>query len=416
MTDVDLQSPQLFINRELSFLEFNRRVLAQAQDDNVPLLERVKFLAISCTNLDEFFEIRVAGLKQRRELGSLAPGPDGMDVDDQLEAIRRRSVELLDTQYALLNYAILPALEAAGIRVLRPDDWSPEQQEWIAAYFANEVEPVLTPLGLDPARPFPRIQNKSLNFIVELAGTDAFGRMASLAIVQVPRSLPRIIRLPSAGGAIDLIYLSQVIQNYVEQLFTGMEVRGCHQFRVTRNADLFVDDEETEDLMRAVQGELASRRYGDAVRLETRVDCPPQVRGESVGLVASEIGRAVTSTLSPSTAREGTEGAQPSLANGATYKRGQNWKQNETRPRRASKRWSGGGGNRTRVRSRVGKSVYKRSPGFRFARRPVPRPPTDGLAILRCRAAGDWLSLGAEPERWRPCPGLGPSQEGRRLP
>ena len=198
VTDVDLQSPQLFINRELSFLEFNRRVLAQAQDDNVPLLERVKFLAISCTNLDEFFEIRVAGLKQRRELGSLAPGPDGMDVDDQLEAIRRRSVELLDTQYALLNYAILPALEAAGIRVLPPDDLSPKQQEWIAAYFANEVEPVLTPLGLDPARPFPRIQNKSLNFIVELAGTDAFGRMATLAVVQVPLSLPRIIRLPSA--------------------------------------------------------------------------------------------------------------------------------------------------------------------------------------------------------------------------
>ena len=217
-------------------------MLAQAQDDSVPVLERVKFLAISCSNLDEFFEIRVAGLKQRRELGSLAPGPDGMDVDDQLQAIHRRSAELVDTQYALLNYAILPALGAAGIRVLRPADWTAEQQEWVAAYFANEVEPVLTPLGLDPARPFPRIQNKSLNFIVELAGTDAFGRMATLAIVQVPRSLPRIIRLPSVGGAIDLIYLSQVIQNYVEQLFTGMEVRGCHQFRVTRNADLFVDD------------------------------------------------------------------------------------------------------------------------------------------------------------------------------
>jgi polyphosphate kinase len=277
VTEVDLKSPQLYINRELSLLEFNRRVLAQAQDDTVPVLERVKFLAISCSNLDEFFEIRVAGLKQRRELGSLAPGPDGMDVDDQLESIRRRSTELVDMQYALLNYAILPALDAAGIRVLRPADWSAEQQAWVAAYFANEVEPVLTPLGLDPARPFPRIQNKSLNFIVELAGTDAFGRMATLAIVQVPRSLPRIIRLPSAGGAIDLVYLSQVIHHHVEQLFTGMEVRGCHQFRVTRNADLFVDDEETEDLMRAVQGELASRRYGDAVRLETRIDCPPHV-------------------------------------------------------------------------------------------------------------------------------------------
>jgi polyphosphate kinase len=278
LTTVDLRSPQLFINRELSFLEFNRRVLAQAQDDAVPLLERVKFLAISCSNLDEFFEIRVAGLKQRRELGSLAAGPDGMDVNDQLEAIRHQAVELVDTQYALLNYAILPALEAAGIRVRRPAQWSAEQRDWVAEYFAKEVEPVLTPLGLDPARPFPRIQNKSLNFIVELAGTDAFGRMATLAIVQVPRSLPRIMRLPSGGGSIDLIYLSQVIQCFVEQLFTGMQVLGCHQFRVTRNADLFVDDEETEDLMRAVQGELASRRYGDAVRLETRVDCPGHVR------------------------------------------------------------------------------------------------------------------------------------------
>jgi polyphosphate kinase len=278
LTSVDLGSPQLFINRELSVLEFNRRVLAQAQDDTVPLLERVKFLAISCSNLDEFFEIRVAGLKQRRELGSLAAGPDGMDVNDQLEAIRRQSIELVDTQYALLNFAILPALETAGIRVLRPSQWNAQQRDWVAEYFSNQVEPVLTPLGLDPARPFPRIQNKSLNFVVELAGTDAFGRMATLAIVQVPRSLPRIMRLPSGGGSIDLIYLSQVIQYFVAQLFAGMQVRGCHQFRVTRNADLFVDDEETEDLMRAVQGELASRRYGDAVRLETRVDCPAHLR------------------------------------------------------------------------------------------------------------------------------------------
>jgi polyphosphate kinase len=221
VTDVDLQSPQLFINRELSFLEFNRRVLAQAQDDNVPLLERVKFLAISCTTLDEFFEIRVAGLKQRRELGSLAAGPDGMDVDDQLEAIRRRSVELLDTQYALLNYAILPALEAAGIRVLPPGDWSPEQQEWIAAYFANEVEPVLTPLGLDPARPFPRIQNKSLNFIVRLAGQDAYGRDTGLAIVQAPRSLPRVVALPEADGHKRFVLLTGIVQHFVSRLLPG---------------------------------------------------------------------------------------------------------------------------------------------------------------------------------------------------
>jgi polyphosphate kinase len=278
MNDVDLKSPQLYINRELSFLEFNHRVLAQAQDASVPLLERVKFLAISCSNLDEFFEIRVAGLKQRRELGSLTGGPDGMDVDAQLGAIRGRALGLVDAQYALLNDALVPALEDAGIRVVAPADWNAAQREWATAYFMREVEPVLTPLGLDPARPFPRIQNKSLNFIVELSGTDAFGRVATLAIVQVPRSLPRIIRMAPVDGAIDLVYLSQLIHEFLAPLFSGMSVVGCHQFRVTRNADLFVDDEETEDLLRAVQGELMSRRYGDAVRLETMRDCPEHLR------------------------------------------------------------------------------------------------------------------------------------------
>jgi polyphosphate kinase len=279
MTDPALNSPQLYINRELSFLEFNRRVLAQAQDPGIPLLERLKFLAISCSILDEFFEIRVAGLKQRKDLGSRGSGPDGMDVDDQLEAIRSESSRLVDAQYATFNDALQPALVAHGIRILRAPEWTPAQAEWLSAYFDKEVEPVLTPLGLDPARPFPRIQNKSQNFIVELSGSDAFGRNATLAIVQVPRSLPRILRLPSSDPArVELTYLSQVILSFVDRLFTGMHVLGCHQFRVTRNAELWVDDEETEDLLRAVEGELASRRYGDAVRLETALDCPPALR------------------------------------------------------------------------------------------------------------------------------------------
>jgi polyphosphate kinase len=279
MNDIALTSPELYINRELSFLEFNWRVLAQGLDASLPLLERVKFLAISCSNLDEFFEIRVAGLQQRKELGSRAAGPDGMDVDDQLASIRREAAKLVHAQYRLLNDDLLPALGQAGIRILRSQDWSDEQRTWLDGYFRREVEPVLTPLGLDPGRPFPRIQNKSLNFIVELAGKDAFGRGASLAIVQVPRSLPRLIHTPSADGAtFAIVYLSQVISTFVDQLFTGMKVEGCHQFRVTRNSDLFVDDDETEDLLRAVQGELASRRYGDAVRLETMVDCPGELR------------------------------------------------------------------------------------------------------------------------------------------
>jgi polyphosphate kinase len=279
MTGSALNSPQLYINRELSFLEFNRRVLAQARDVEVPLLERLKFLAISCSNLDEFFEIRVAGLKQRKELGSRGSGPDGMDVDDQLEAIRDESLRLVAAQYHTFNRELQPALNATGIRILRAPDWTTAQVEWLAGYFDREVEPVLTPLGLDPARPFPRIQNKSQNFIVELSGSDSFGRSASLAIVQVPRSLPRILRLPSSDPArVELTYLSQLILHFIGRLFTGMAVEGCHQFRVTRNAELWVDDEETEDLLRAVEGELASRRYGDAVRLETALDCPPTLR------------------------------------------------------------------------------------------------------------------------------------------
>ena len=292
MAEVLLSSPRLYINRELSFLEFNRRVLAQASDEALPLLERVKFLAISCSNLDEFFEIRVAGLKQRRELGSRNAGPDGMDVDEQLQAIRRESSQLISRQYELFNHELLPALRRAGISVLRAPEWTPQQRDWLAAYFVREVEPVLTPLGLDPARPFPRIQNKSLNFIVELSGTDAFGRNASLAIVQVPRSLPRILRVPdSASGHTVLVLLSQVILAFVTQLFTGMQVAGCHQFRVTRDADLWVDDDETEDLLRAVEGELALRRYGDAVRLETMHECPARLTDfllERFGLAAED--------------------------------------------------------------------------------------------------------------------------------
>ena len=272
MTETPLDAPALYLNRELSFLEFNGRVLAQAADRAVPLLERLRFLAISSNNLDEFFEIRIAGLMQRRELGSLGGGPDGMDVESQLAAIRSGSLRMIAAQYALLNDELRPALQAQGIHMLRAADWTPEQAAWLGAYFDGEVEPVLAPLGLDPARPFPRIQNKSLNFIVELSGSDAFGREATLAIVQAPRSLPRILRLPGDDpGRVELTYLSQVIQHYVDRLFEGMQVTGCHQFRVTRNAELWVDDEETEDLLRAVEGELASRRYGDAVRLETRV-------------------------------------------------------------------------------------------------------------------------------------------------
>jgi polyphosphate kinase len=278
MLDVNLKAPEHYINRELSFLDFNGRVLAQAHDASLPLLERIRFLGISCSNLDEFFEIRVAGLKQRHELGSMGGGPDGMSVPDQLAAIHDRALAIVKDQYELLHQLVFPALAAQGIQFVNARTFTEHQRAWLAEYFAKEVEPVLTPLGLDPARPFPRIQNKSLNFIVRLSGKDAFGRDAELAVVQVPRSLPRIIRLPpEVPGATHFVFLSAVISTFIAQLFSGMTVEGAWQFRVTRNSDLFVDDEEVDNLLRAIEGELAQRRYGAAVRLETSLDCPEDI-------------------------------------------------------------------------------------------------------------------------------------------
>ena len=276
MTLPDLKAPRNFSNRELSFLAFNQRVLAQARDVTLPLLERFRFLCISCSNLDEFFEIRVAGLKQLLELASRPVGPDQMPVQGLIEAIHARALELVQAQYACLNDALLPALRQAGICLLQAGDWSAAQRDWLETYFHQEVEPVLSPLGLDPARPFPRIQNKSLNFIVQLTGKDAFGRDSELAVVQAPRSLPRVVALPAALGG-GYVLLSAIVEAFVALLFPGVAVRACYQFRVTRNSDLFVDDEEVDDLRRALEGELAHRRYGAAVRLETVRDCPAEV-------------------------------------------------------------------------------------------------------------------------------------------
>ena len=274
MDSPDLRSPEFYINRELSLLEFNQRVLAQALDETVPLLERLRFLSIASSNLDEFFEIRVAGLKQLLELGSGAISPDGLTVSEQLAAIHERARRLVADQYHCLNNVLLPALRNKGIRLLNRTEWPPELTRWLEDYFEREVEPVLSPLGLDPARPFPRIQNKSLNFIVRLQGKDAFGRDSALAIVQAPRSLPRVVPTPPVGGPAAFVLLSTIVQAFVQKLFAGIEVLGCYQFRVTRNSDLFVDEEEIDDLRRALEGELAHRRYGAAVRLETSRDCP----------------------------------------------------------------------------------------------------------------------------------------------
>jgi polyphosphate kinase len=274
MQSSDLKASQNYINRELSFLEFNQRVLAQAFDASVPLLERLRFLCISSSNLDEFFEIRVAGLKQLLELGSGQFATDTLSLQEQLTAIHQRALGLCSEQYRCLNEVLLPALQKQGISLQGRAAWSAAAERWLERYFENEIEPVLSPLGLDPARPFPRIQNKSLNFIVRLRGKDAFGRDSEHAIVQAPRSLPRVVPVPNEGSERTLMLLSIIVHTFVQKLFAGIEVLGCYQFRVTRNSDLFVDEEEIDDLRRALEGELAHRRYGAAVRLETSSDCP----------------------------------------------------------------------------------------------------------------------------------------------
>ena len=271
--------PQQFLNRELGQLEFNRRVLAQAENPAVPLLERLKYLCIVSSNLDEFFEIRVAGLREQIKLGGIAAGADGMTAKQTLKLVREQAHQLITRQYQVLNTDILPALDKQGIRFLRRTIWNDAQRAWIREFFLNEVMPVLTPIGLDPSHPFPRVLNKSLNFAVELQGKDAFGRNSAKAIVQAPRVLPRTIPLPPeiSIGTHDFVFLSSIMHAHVGELFSGMEVLSCHQFRVTRNSNLFVDDEEVKNLRISLQGELPHRHFGDAVRLEVTDNCAQPV-------------------------------------------------------------------------------------------------------------------------------------------
>lgn len=269
-----------FLNRELSLLQFNRRVLAQALDESVPLLERLRFICIASSNLDEFFEIRVAGIKQLMKTGSLQRTPDGLSQSELFSAIEKEAHALVEEQYTAFNDVVMPKLEDAGIRFLRRTAWTPEVDRWLKHFFESELLPVLSPIGLDPAHPFPRLLNKSLNFIVSLTGKDAFGREARLAVVQAPRALPRLIRVPkkASGGDDDFVFLSSVIHAYVDELFPGMEASGCYQFRVTRNSDLLVDEQEAEDLLEELEDSLEQRQWGDTVRLEVAHNCPDEMQ------------------------------------------------------------------------------------------------------------------------------------------
>ncbi|OMH39096.1 RNA degradosome polyphosphate kinase [Motiliproteus sp. MSK22-1] len=274
---IDLNDSKYYINRQLSHLEFNRRVLEQSLDETHPLLDRLMFLLIFSSNLDEFFEIRVAELMHQIKYGREKAGVDGMHPQEVLYQIRARCHEMVDRQYKILNEILFPALNKEGIYCARRSEWTEVQRSWIKQYFINHILPVISPLGLDPSHPFPRLVNKSLNFIVSLEGKDAFGRDSGLAIIPAPRSLPRLVKLPDElveEKGDQLVFLTSIIHEFADDLFPGMTVLGCYQFRLTRNADLIFDQEEVEDLARTLRGELHSRHYGDAVRLEIAHKCP----------------------------------------------------------------------------------------------------------------------------------------------
>jgi len=267
--------PSLYVNRELSWLEFNERVLEEAKDPKNPLLERLKFLCIVASNLDEFFEVRVAGLKQQRQSNVVAPGPDAMSPSEQLTAISVRVRKMVDDQYRLWNEELVPLLEQNHIFFLPYDELTKEEKQYYTKYFEKSVYPVLTPLAVDPVHPFPQLLNKSLNVAVELEGAEL---NTNLAVVQVPRILPRLLPYKAGEkGTYRYIFIGNLIQAHVGSLFHGVHVKGAYQFRVTRNSDLYLDEEETVNLLKAIELELRKRSRGNAVRLEVQKDCPSHI-------------------------------------------------------------------------------------------------------------------------------------------
>ncbi|MCW8901524.1 MAG: polyphosphate kinase 1 [Gammaproteobacteria bacterium] len=278
MKNIDISQPEFYINRELSLLQFQRRVLAQACNENVPILERLRFLCISSTNLDEFFQIRVAGLMHRAALEASNVSMDNITPEQMLDLIRHETHLLVEEQYRVLNDVLIPELSKEGVWFLKRTEWNDELAGWIQRHFINQILPVLSPLGLDTAHPFPRVFNKSLNFIISLEGKDAFGRDSRIAIVQAPSSLPRLIRVPGKYTEGEgYVFLTSIIHTHIEALFPGMNVTGCYQFRVTRDSELFIDEEESVDLMGTIKGELQSRRLTDAVRLEVADNCTKEM-------------------------------------------------------------------------------------------------------------------------------------------
>jgi len=265
--------PVVLLNREQAILEFNRRVLAQAQRADVPLLERLRYICIVSSNLDEFFEVRFA------DMLDAARGPDRLVSHADVERVGRAAHTLINEQYAIFNEQVMPVLLEHGIVVLNHADRNEVQRRWVAKFFEREVRPLLVPVGLDPAHPFPQVANKSLHFIARLSGKDAFGRDNRIAIVKVPRVLPRVIKLPESvsEGKQAFVLLTSVIRAHLEELFTGRKVEAFSQFRVTRDSDLEVDEEEIANLRHALRSGLTTRHFGRAVRLEVVNTCPAEL-------------------------------------------------------------------------------------------------------------------------------------------
>ncbi len=280
---MNLDDPDLYINRELSWLDFNYRVLEEAQDESNPLLERVKFLAIVANNLDEFFEVRVAGLLQLKEAGAAPTGPDLLTPAEQLEKIAEKSHFLVETQYRCWNRELLPALAGEGIHLWEGSALEGKHLNFVKHYWKEELEPLLTPVVVDPSHPFPRVLNKALCIGALLESK----RQSALGVVTVPRVLPRILRLPDTGdGGIHFVTLAGIVDLQLSELFRGYKVLNSASFRATRNSELYVNEEEADNLLEEIAEQLKNRRKGDTVRLEIESSAPERL----VSLLKNQFG------------------------------------------------------------------------------------------------------------------------------
>jgi polyphosphate kinase len=275
MARPSLDSSAYYLNRETSWLAFNRRVLEEAEDPKNPLLERLKFLSITASNLDEFFEVRVAGLVQQIEDGYNEAGPDGLSLVEEREVLARDTHGFMDDQYRCWNDQLRPAMSEQGIRVLGFHELDSQARSFVEEYCERELDPLLTPITVDPAHPFPRVINKAL-CLAFLLRRRRRASMNYIGVVTVPRVLPRLVRLPSEE-TVDFIFLADLVAYHAAQMYHGYDIISSAAFRVTRNSNLYLQEEESRNLLESVRTELHNRRKGDAVRLEIEADADPEI-------------------------------------------------------------------------------------------------------------------------------------------